>query len=112
MGNEAGISFSMNSNMGIEKSIWIVTNEGFSFQNWQNDILTYGIIFFIDRLDTMRSNSEMHISLFRRDRQASSGTCQENALIRGCSEKAKVCRTDLVPLRGQGSVCHTYVARK
>lgn len=60
MGNEAGISFPINSNMGIEKHIWIVTNEGFSFQNWQNDIVMYGIIFSIDRLETTRSKSEMH----------------------------------------------------
>lgn len=85
--------------MGIEEHIWIVTNEGFSFQNWLNEILIYGIIFFIDRPDTMKYNSEMHVFLFWWDRQVSSHTCQEDALIRGCSEKAKVYSVDLVPLK-------------
>lgn len=60
----------------------------------------------------MKSSSEMHISLLCRDRQTSSGTCQENALIGQCSKEAKYHSVDLVPLRGRSSACHSYVARK
>lgn len=111
MENKVDISFSIISIMGIEEHIWVVTNEGFSklakwhFNVWHNFFLIY-------RLDTIKSKSEIHVTLLWQDRQASSGTCQENALLWGGSEKARVCSTDLVPLRGPSSVCHSYVARK
>lgn len=63
METKAGVSSSIISSMGIEH-IWIVINEGFSFQNWLNDIVIYGIISPIDVLDTTKSNSEMHVVLF------------------------------------------------
>lgn len=73
----------------------------FFFQTWLNDILIYGIIFFsINRLDTMKSSSEMHVSLLCQDRQASLGTCQENTLIGECSREAEGCSVELVPLGG------------
>lgn len=51
-----GISISVIYNKNIEKTIWIVTNAGFSSQNWLNAILIYGIICPIDRLDPMKES--------------------------------------------------------
>lgn len=54
----AGIFFSVTSIKNIEEIIWIVTKAGFSFQNWLNVILIYGIICPIDRLDLVKTTQQ------------------------------------------------------
>lgn len=41
---DIGIFLSRIDNRNMEEMIWIITNEGFSFQDWLNVILIYGII--------------------------------------------------------------------
>lgn len=99
---DVGISFSIIYYKNIEETIWITTNVSFSFPNWLNVILKYGIIYPVDRLDPMKvtqQNTLLCSSEIGKPAQGLSGGCIDVGLF----EEAKVCFKDLVPLSGLNS---------